>query len=106
MLRLATLVCLLAAATAFRCVPKSFCTPEKCGPEPTNCPAGVGYVNVCECCKECLLAEGEDCGGAYQGSPKCGSGLECVKPPLKKDEIAWNQDGKCVKKTVTVPEYV
>ncbi|XP_043207099.1 venom protein 302-like [Amphibalanus amphitrite] len=97
MLRLLTIACLLAAAAALSCPPPP-CKPEECGELP-NCKAGVG-IDFCQCCPVCLRAEGEPCGGQYEGSPKCGEGLMCFKPPLREGQIAYNQDGFCRRRRI------
>ena len=96
MLRLLTIACLLAAAAALSCPPPP-CQRDQCQQLTySDCPSGIG-VDFCGCCPVCLRNEGENCGGIYEGSPKCGTGLECYKPPLKEDENFINQDGICRK---------
>nr|WP_207290975.1 hypothetical protein [Acinetobacter baumannii]MBO0619166.1 hypothetical protein [Acinetobacter baumannii] len=82
MLRLIILLCLVGSLYAHSCPCSGWTEEEKTAncPDVSNCPVGI-VLNHCGCCQECGKNEGEECGGPWYTSGKCGTGLKCKDLP-------------------------
>merc|ERR1712154_744984 len=56
-------------------------SPGRCRDEPKaeDCTSGQLTLGICQDCKECAKAEGEECGGLWKQEGRCADGMICYE---------------------------